>query len=330
MPINYIELKLEKFNLDNRVKIKVSLLFALILCFYYTPIFAQDSIVLDASISEKKNLNFQDYFFDALTQKGIKNYQKAISSLEECNSIIPNEKAVLFELSKNYLFLNQNPEALEFVNDALKIEADNLWLLEHKVKVLKKLQTFEEAIETQYKIAEKYPKKKREVVYLHLKNKDNASALKVINELADAKLLDARLRRVQKNLTKPKKVSNSSKKVVNQTTNKGSLKDEFNKTKSYDSLKKLLVDLDKNKNPELLAFSEQGMALFPAQPYVYLMNGKANNTKGNFKEALKSLENGIDFVIDDDQLEKQFYTEMIIAYKGLGDSKNAVKYQKKL
>ena len=143
-------------------------------------------------------------------------------------------------------------------------------------------------------------------------------------------MLNNRLRNIRKNLTKPKTVSAKTKKVLNTTVSKGSLKDDFNNTKSFKSLQKLLKQLDTEKSADLLAFSEQGMALFPAQPIVYLMNGKALNNNKAYKKALRSLQSGIDFVIDDDTLEKQFYSEMSIAYRGLGDTKNTLKYQNKL
>ena len=308
----------------------MSLVLILILC--CCPIFSQDSIVLENSISEKKNISFQEHFFDAITQKAINNHQKAINSLEECNSIIPNNVSILFELSKNYFRLNRTPEALLYINQALEVEPENLWMLEHLVAIHKRDRNYEDAIEIQKKIAENYPKKKQQIAFLHLKNRDNKSALKVIDELADAKMLTPTLRRIREKLTKPKKV-NVSASVKNPTTantSGSSLKNEFLKDKSYDSLEKLLLKMDAENNPELLDFSNQGMALFPAQPLVYLMNGKAYNQQKNHKRALQSLIDGFDFVIDDNDLEKQFYKEMIVAYKAMGDTKNVTKYQKKL
>ena len=99
---------LHKEQYKNTLKIKISTLLILILCCYSS--FSQDSIVLNPSINEKKNLQFQEHFFDALTQKAIENHEKAISNLEECNTIIPNNKSVLFELSKNHLTLNKTPK----------------------------------------------------------------------------------------------------------------------------------------------------------------------------------------------------------------------------
>ena len=59
------------------------------------------------------------------------------------------------------------------------------------------------------------------------------------------------------------------------------------------------------------------------------MNGKANNLKRDYKKALESLQNGIDFVIDDKKMELNFYLEIANANSGLGNIKEANKYTKK-
>ena len=45
---------------------------------------------------------FQTAFFEAIKQKGIENYGKAIDLLETCNTQHPNNAAINFELGKNY------------------------------------------------------------------------------------------------------------------------------------------------------------------------------------------------------------------------------------
>ena len=51
---------------------------------------------------EQKELDFQKFFFDALQQKAIGNYDKAIEALENCQNIRKDDVAVIFEFSKNY------------------------------------------------------------------------------------------------------------------------------------------------------------------------------------------------------------------------------------
>ncbi|TDQ28707.1 tetratricopeptide repeat protein [Tenacibaculum caenipelagi] len=286
---------------------------------------AQDSIPPSVDIIEKNNLEFQQHFFKALSDKAIFNYQKAIEHLEKCNQILPNNKAVLFELSKNYDKLGRNPEALNYIDLALNEEPDNLWMLEHKVTTLRKMANFDDAIVAQKKIAVTHPKKKQLLVFLHLQNNNIKGAKKVLTELKEAKLLNARLRNIEEKLAKRDSITTQKEKtVVNIDT-----RSQFEKEKSFDNLKVLLEKLALNNDADLLKYSEEGLILFPAQPFVYLMNGKAHNNNKEFKKALESLQNGIDFVIDNNEIEAKFYLEMSKAYQGLNDIKKSNSYKNK-
>ena len=294
--------------------------------------YAQERVVDTTAVAEGKELRFEENFFDALTQKAIANYGKAIEKLETCNELIPNNKAVLFELSKNYFKLNRNYEALEYANQALVIEADNIWVLEHVVEIHKRLRDFKAAIKTQQKIAKKHPKKEKYLVYLHLQNRDRKSALQLMDELSKKKMLDRRLRNIQARLLKRAKKKSKVKEqvVVKNNEENIDLRTAFEKDKTFKSLKELLGELFKTKNTDLVSFSEQGLQLYPAQPLVYLMHGRGLIEQKNYKKAIRSLENGIDFVIDNKALENSFYKELVKAYKGLGDTKKSSLYQNKI
>jgi predicted Zn-dependent protease len=142
-------------------------------------------------------------------------------------------------------------------------------------------------------------------------------------------MLDPRLRAIRKSMLIVKNPPRPLTQVPKTQNPKLDLETLFEKDKSFKTLTDLLNQLDKENSTRLLSYSEKGMSLFPAQPIVYLMNGKALNKNKEFKKAIESLENGIDFVIDDKSLENRFYNELIKAYKALGDSKNVNKYQKK-
>ena len=72
--------------------------------------------------------------------------------------------------------------------------------------------------------------------------------------------------------------------------------------------------------------SEEQMQLFPSQPQLYYYNGLANNQLKNYKKAIVSLESGIDFIIDDPNLEINFNLQLGEAYNGLGDFKKKDAY----
>lgn len=67
--------------------------------------------------------------------------------------------------------------------------------------------------------------------------------------------------------------------------------------------------------------AEEGMELYPAQAYFYFYFGLANNQMRQFNKAKEALETGLDFVIDDLDLEINFNLQLAEAYNGLGDFK---------
>ncbi len=306
------------------------IVFSVLLGLFYHPFlsFSQDSIVHTTTVDEKNNIKFQEYFFKALSEKAINHYKKAIENLEECNQIIPKNEAVLFELSKNYYFLNKTFEAGIYAKQALQISPENNWILEHLVLVYKKERNFKEAITVQQKILEKHPKKIGQLVILYLQDNNIVAAKKTLQQMENKGLLSARFRRIKKNfevITNQKKDDKPQKK----SDDFASLEKEFDKNKSFAVLEKLLQKSLQSHPEFLLKYSNIGLSLFPAQPLVYLMNGKALNTKKQFEKGLETLQNGIDFVIDNKNIEAQFYLEMVISYNGLGKTKEANKYKTK-
>lgn len=291
-------------------------LLSLFLFLFSFILIAQNSENSLTAFNEKDNVAFQNIFFKALSQKAIFNYKKAIEYLRDCNQLYPNNESVLFELSKNNLKLARNIEALNYIELALNIAPNNIWMLEHQVSILRKMAAFKEAIKIQQKIIKIYPKKKQYLVYLHLQNSDTTTAKKVLLELKEAKLLNPMLRRILNKLNNT--IKKQPKKIIN-----ADLQTLFEQDKSFSNLKPLLLELAIKKHPDLLKYSSQGVALFPAQPFVYLMSAKAFNQNKQYKKALQNLQNGIDFVIDNPQVEAKFYLEMATTYKYLKDIKKA-------
>lgn len=92
----------------------------------------------------------------------------------------------------------------------------------------------------------------------------------------------------------------------------------------------LLLQIDTGHYQEALQLSESSLALFPAQPLLYLLNGVAKNNLEIPDSAIESLEMGLDFLIDDPKMERDFYQQLSIAYKKLGNTEKANEYAKKV
>jgi tetratricopeptide (TPR) repeat protein len=77
----------------------------------------------------------------------------------------------------------------------------------------------------------------------------------------------------------------------------------------------LLLQIDLNQEEKAIAKSQQAIALFPAQPILYLINGVAYNKLNQSKKAIASLETGLDYIVEDPKMEADFYTQLSVAYK---------------
>jgi len=299
-------------------------LFSILYFLFSFSILAQDSIPAASDLSEEKELKFQQFFFKALAEKSITNYQKAIENLEDCNQLLPNNVAVFFEFSKNYLLLNNTMLAKEYINRAISQEPNDVWMLEHLVEIHKKDRNFKKAIIVQEKIINLNPKTKSDLIYLYLSNREYDKTIKLLEEIKLEKGLTQNLLRIQNGLL-ARNIKPVEEKKLDESL-EGLIK-EFENEKSFEILKKIFAVLEKNKNNSLLEnFSEKGISLFPAQPLVYLINGESLNNQQKFATALASLKNGIDFVIED-KMEADFYTQMAIASKGIGNANDEKKYR---
>jgi predicted Zn-dependent protease len=291
--------------------------------FFSINIFAQDSIPVKEDLTEEAELKFQEFFFKALSEKAIGHYQQAIENLESCNQISTNDVSVFFEFSKNYLLLNNTLLAKEYIERSLAKDINNLWMLTHLVKIYQKDSNYKEAIKIQQKIVAINPKERDLLAKLLVNDKQYKKAISLMNTLEKENTLSSKLKKLKANLEKSKGAS-----VKNENpSDLGSLINQFKTDKSYKVLKQIL-NQSSNNTVDLLKFSEEGIALFPAQSYLYLLKGKALNDLKKYKKALTTLHNGFDFVIED-KMEVDFYTEIARAFKGLGNSKEEIKYMQK-
>ncbi len=104
---------------------------------------------------------------------------------------------------------------------------------------------------------------------------------------------------------------------------KGIVQDSDN----YNLLKNtLLFQIDLKKYEAAAKLSSEGLEFFPAQALLYLLNGVANNGVQKSDAAIESLETGLDFILEDPKMERDFYEQLNIAYTKKGDSKKAKMY----
>jgi tetratricopeptide (TPR) repeat protein len=401
---------------------------------------------------------FQDLFYDAIQQRSIENYDKAIIALEKGMAIQPENPVIYFELGKNYLAQKKYKEAYDNFEKVTKIDPNNRWAWvgmydvcydthdftqaivvveklipfkeeykEDLTSLFMKTQQFDKALdlinelnakfgksdkrdlykadilkEAKYQSSEKFnlldqikkfPKEESNyisLIYLYsqsnqeekaleiarklekeiptsdwaqvslfkfyLNNNDGDNAVKAMNIVFPSKNIDSKIKHRMLNefllFTKnnPKYESDLDKALTYFDNDKEVRvakeigKFYYSKSNWAQAIKYFeMYVIDKEDDVEALLLLMQAYTenqqfdvlekkadyltqLFPTQPQFYYYAGLANNQLKNYKKAIKVLDSGIDFVVDDVALEINFTIQLGEAYNGLGDAIKKEKY----
>jgi tetratricopeptide (TPR) repeat protein len=130
---------------------------------------------------------FQDAFYESLTQKGIENYDKAVLSLEKCQALEPNNAVVYFELGKNYLAQKEYNRAHEAFQKATELDPMNRWFWVGLYDVFYETKAYEEAIPVVKQLIEFNLDYQEDLVSLYMNTQQFDKALVLINELNESK-----------------------------------------------------------------------------------------------------------------------------------------------
>ena len=129
--------------------------------------------------------DFQNSFYESLLQKGIENYDKAITALEKCNKLQPENDVVFFEMGKNYLAQKKYKDAYDYFEKAVKINPKNQWYWVGMYDVCYETKDFNQAIVIVTKLIEFKKSYKEDLVSLYMNTQQFDKALTLINELND-------------------------------------------------------------------------------------------------------------------------------------------------
>ncbi|HMC00929.1 MAG TPA: tetratricopeptide repeat protein [Flavobacteriaceae bacterium] len=126
---------------------------------------------------------FQEHFFEALKQKGIENYDRAVNELLKCLEIDNSNSAVYFELGKNYIKLKNFGEAEDALKKAVNKEPSNEWYLDELYEVYAQQNDYDKAIKTVKQLVKYHPDYKEDLATLYVRTKKYKNALEVLDEL---------------------------------------------------------------------------------------------------------------------------------------------------
>jgi len=125
----------------------------------------------------------QATFFEAIKQKGIENYDKAIDLLETCNAQLPNNAAINFELGKNYYELDKLQLAENALQKANVLKPNNQWILETLYHLYRSQKNLPQTIATLQNLRDIHPKYTNDLISVYSKNQQYDKALALINQL---------------------------------------------------------------------------------------------------------------------------------------------------
>jgi tetratricopeptide (TPR) repeat protein len=126
---------------------------------------------------------FQEYFFEALKQKGIENHQRAIDALLKCVELDDSKAVVYFELGKNYNKLKNFGSAEDALKTAIAKQPDNEWFLDELYDIYVQQDEFDKAINTVKQLVKYHPDYKQDLASLYIKIEKFKEALLLLDEL---------------------------------------------------------------------------------------------------------------------------------------------------
>lgn len=127
--------------------------------------------------------DFQEAYYDALMQKGIENYDKAIVSLEKCLQLQPQNEVIYHELGKNYFFQKNYIEAENNYIKATQLQPNNKWYWIDLYEVYYETKNYNQGIITLQKIIPLDKNYKEDLLSLYMYTRQYDKALVLINEL---------------------------------------------------------------------------------------------------------------------------------------------------
>lgn len=103
-----------------------------------------------------------------------------------------------------------------------------------------------------------------------------------------------------------------------------------NNLDDFDIIKNtVLLYIDAKQYQKVVDLTVQTLDIFPAQPILYLASGVAFNHLNRPKDAIDTLEIGVDYIIDNVQMEIDFYKQLSTAYRMTNNNTKASTFSKK-
>lgn len=265
---------------------------------------------------------FQDNFFEGLKQKGIQNYDRAITYFMECKRLEPENMVVAFELAKSHLLEKELQLAEEYALEALKGNPENYWYAEILTDIVAaKKSNIDQVTST---LPWNNAVLRENMAKIYFNKGDYEIAKTIISGVKGPKAYANLEKRILDSIAKQDKQKEPFSFSVSEEINV-----EMNAMEQYKMKIKSLMGNDV-LSQSILQLSEEAMESFPVQPYFYYANGYALNRLNKHREAIEVLETALDYLINNIPLENMIYKELVDAFTAIDDPVKADSYKRKI
>ncbi len=153
----------------------------------------------------------ENNFYEAMKQRGIENYDKAIVAIQKCIEKEPTNAAFQYELGKNYLSLKNYVDAESAFKKAVELDNKQRWYWNGLYDVYYQTKDFQKSIPIVEKLIEFDANMKEDLVSLYMNTNQHAKAFELLNNMESSSKLTRtmefyKLRLLETNkLAKPQK-----------------------------------------------------------------------------------------------------------------------------
>ncbi len=263
--------------------------------------------------------DFQEKFFEAIKQKGIQNYDRAINLLLECKRLDANSVVIDHELAKAYYLDKKYISAQQYAIEALIAEPKNYWYLDTLISILDKQSNSIEAVKSNIPFNEN--KLKENLALIYYKKKKYQEALKILNGISNSNFKDELTLKINDSLNKP---------LEQPTVKSATFTVENNEptTEGMEMNIKNQIRLEQYRIVEKTA--KDAVEAYPLQPYFYYAYGLALHKNNKNNQAIEILESSLDYLFDDISLANKIYQTLADAYTKINNFSKANLYLSKI
>lgn len=135
----------------------------------------------------------ENNFYEAMKQRGIENYDKAIVAIQKCIEKEPKNAAFQYELGKNYLSLKNYVDAENAFKKAIELDNKQRWYWNGLYDVYYQTKDYQKSIPIVEKLIEFDANLKEDLVSLYMNTHQQTKALELLTEMQASSKLTSRM-----------------------------------------------------------------------------------------------------------------------------------------